>query len=578
MTPPSRPATLGEYLRRGVDGLAPHWNADRAELDDPVVGEPTQYGTAYFGLASAAAAGLRTGHGGEKQARDDLDRAAAATARVLAHLADGAEAPAVSTVAPGALAMRRGNHRDFMWPAVLRTVDVLRANGHPETAALDAAVAALVTPDTFNARPPSNWAAVWLSGEWRRIRAGRSRHTPAEVDDWLEPFFTERIDLAQGLFREPGLPNSYDLFTRVHLQDMVAQGYSGRWSAELAELARTGLHRTLGVQLSDGSLGCAHRSTAQTWTLGAQLAFLAAANREIGPGDAADQGLPGALARAHAALATTLRPDGTVSPVQNGLPASYRVGYEGYTADAHYTSLALGFVAAAIGSGADIPPAGVRTDDRDSAHIEHEPTYRALRHRGRFSVHLNLDPQPSYDGFGIVDLTVGVGRRLQFVSSAAVAGTKDFVNLGIAQRDGDALDVVARRTFGTDRSFAATSDGLTASARDESDNSEYAAQLRIGDSVVEITEALPGTALPLSLLVPYPREVGDGATTTVHPDRTGVVLAHGDERLRITVGAPIERIITTEYGLTNRRGLCGLVRIDLADPRDRLDYSVAVDR
>ncbi len=550
---------LSDYLRQGVDGLVPSWNARTGQLDDPVVGEPTQYGTAYFALITAAVG------------RHDLAATAAATA--LAHLADGEQQPAVSSVRAGALQFGRGNHRDFMWPAMLRTADLLRAAGHIRSGALDAAVGALAVPDTFKARPPSNWSAVWLSGEWRRIVGGASPYTIADVDAWLEPFFAERIDLEQGMYREPGLPNSYDLFTRVHLQDMVATGYDGRFRSQLDRLAETGLRRTLGVQLSDGSVASAHRSTAQTWTLGAQLALLGAAR-------AAGYDVPaGALARAHAALMTTLRPDGTISPVQNGLPAGLRIGYEGYTADAHYTSLALGFVVAAIRDGLDgavgVDAPSADAAERDATHIEHDPTYRALRHRGRWSVHVNLDPHPHYDGFGIVDLTTGTGRRLQFVSSAAIAGATGFVNLGIAARDGDTVHPVAHRQFARNRSFTSSRDGLSAEARDDA-GAAYRVTVRLGPETATVEESLPGNGTPLTLLVPYPRDVGDGALTDVRTGRDAVTLTHGAETVRITPEAPIRRIIHLPGGLTNRRGLCGLVRIDLDDPRDALRYAVTV--
>ena len=50
------------------------------------------------------------------------------------------------------------------------------------------------------------------------------------------------------------------------------EGYDGRRREDLEILMRTGLLRSLGVQLSDGSLASA-RSTGQTWTLGAQCAY-----------------------------------------------------------------------------------------------------------------------------------------------------------------------------------------------------------------------------------------------------------------------------------------------------------------
>lgn len=553
-----------QYLLDGVDGLARNWDAAQGELRDPVIEEPTQYGTAYFGLVSAGAARLRP------PGRHERDRAVAAARSVLAHLSDPGSRPAVSGIRPGALSMSRGSHRDFMWPALLRTVDELRSVGRRECDELDAGIADIAVPGAFTARPPSNWASVWLAGEWRRIQAGHSPYRVRDVDTWLEPFFTERIDSDLGLFREPGLPNSYDLFTRVHLQDLVAQGYRGRWSGELATLARTGLDRTLGVQLSDGSLASAHRSTAQTWTLGAQLAYLAISARQ-----APHLGIRAAIARGCAALGTTVRPDRTVSPVQNGLPPSWRVGYEGYTADAHYTSLALAFLLTAIDAGLTERP-DVPTDDRDTAHIEHAPTWRAVRHRGSLSVHLNLAPHPAYDGFGLVDLTFGADRRLQLVSSVAHPRLDGFLNLGIARRTGDDLDVLAHRTFDQGRHASATPDGLHACASDGTGQS-YVADIALRDRTVHVSEALPDSSDPMTLLVPYPRDVGDGMTTTAQPQRNGLALRHGSERLRVEVGAPIERVIHIENGFANRRGTCGLVRIDLAEPRDHLDYSVTVE-
>ena len=54
---------------------------------------------------------------------------------------------------------------------------------------------------------------------------------------------------------------------------MLMEGYDGRRREDLERLMRMGLRRSLGVQLSDGSLASAHRSTGQTWTLGAECAF-----------------------------------------------------------------------------------------------------------------------------------------------------------------------------------------------------------------------------------------------------------------------------------------------------------------
>jgi hypothetical protein len=57
------------------------------------------------------------------------------------------------------------------------------------------------------------------------------------------------------------------------MADMLLDGYDGAWQSQMAHLLTTGLQRSLRVQLSDGSLASAHRSTGQTWTLGAQCAY-----------------------------------------------------------------------------------------------------------------------------------------------------------------------------------------------------------------------------------------------------------------------------------------------------------------
>jgi len=83
--------------------------------------------------------------------------------------------------------------------------------------------------ESFRSRPPSNWAVVWPSGEWLRIREGLSPNSVERFDEWLAVFFSDRIDIDKGFYHEPGHPNSYDLFTRFHLADILQEGYGGRF-------------------------------------------------------------------------------------------------------------------------------------------------------------------------------------------------------------------------------------------------------------------------------------------------------------------------------------------------------------
>jgi hypothetical protein len=68
--------------------------------------------------------------------------------------------------------------------------------------------------------------------------------------------------------------------------------------------------------------------------------------------------------------------------------------------------------------------------------LEHDPIFRAVLHNGPYSLHFNARPAPDYDEFGVVDLTFGPGRFLQFVSSAKHLESGRFLNLGMAGDSG----------------------------------------------------------------------------------------------------------------------------------------------
>ena len=286
-----------DVLAAGIDSYAAYQRPD-GELVDPIVGEPTQYGTAYFGWASAVLA-----ERGPVSRREE--RVAASLAAIRATVRRLRAAPDAATAetrtpwsgfdrATGSAA-HASNHLDFTWPAVMRALDVLDRCGrdHRPTTGVDAAipngqddslddlryeVAQVRVPDVFAQRPPSNWAMVWLAGEWRRIGAGLSPYGVDAIDTWLEPFLAS-FDEDLGLYVERGVPNAYDLFTRVHLTEILACGYGGRRRDRLSAFLAAGLERSLAMQLSDGSLASGYRSAGQTWTLGAQVALFTLSRR-----------------------------------------------------------------------------------------------------------------------------------------------------------------------------------------------------------------------------------------------------------------------------------------------------------
>jgi hypothetical protein len=565
-----------QILRQGIDSYAPYLQPS-GELHDPVFGEPTQYGTAYYALCNAALA-TKTGTPSLNDASRQCyaERSLRGLRAALEHVSNRSLVPTASSFRRDTGQVRRENHRDFFWLPILKTYCLLK--NVAESNALAQQIASVDIEHAFDSRPPTNWAVVWLDGEWLRFREGLSPYSLDQIDRWLDSFFQQRILVEQGFYQEPGHPNSYDLFTRYHLANMLIEGYHGRWQSTLEQLLMLGLQRSLDVQLSDGSLASAHRSTGQTWTLGAQCAYFTQAANYLGnhhPALASQ-----ALRAAQRALNSMLRwqrRDGPYSPVENCLPPNYRVGYESYTADAHYGSLALSFLAEAVLHGLDQATPAETLSRSPCARIEHDPTHRAIAHNGNYSVHINACPSPDYDGFGIVDLTFGTDRFLHFASSARHVESRRMFNLGLAHRNQagrSELAVMAQQDMvllgEIERGDTPASLALQARPKGHPHLYRLAAWLEMDG--VRIVEATPGLNNYKSLLVPYLRDAGTGQLTQVQISRGEIRLIHGEETVSIVTELPIEHILNLDYGFENRRGLCGLLRIDFRDPGEEIAY------
>lgn len=565
-------------LKQGVDSLAP-WLQPDGELFDPVFFEPVQYSTPYYAYCNAVLARELGAEGALY--RERAVRGLRASLEYVLHPEIPARMSGANRETGDAWAM---NHRDFFWPAIMKTYRLLKDMAPDEIAGLEEGIAAVRVELSFAQRPPHNWAAVWLSGEWMRYYESLSPYTRDQIDGWLGAYFHNHVRLEQGFYMEPGLPNSYDLFTRYHLADILLHSYDGPWAHELERLFETGLRRSLAMQLSDGSLASAHRSTGQTWTLGVQCAYfsMAAGFFEDRDPDLSMQAMR-AAGRALSALRRFQRPGGPFSPVENLLPPNYRVGYETYTVDANYSSLALAFLAVAVRRGlGDIGP-----DDLDprepSVYIEHDPTFRAIAHHGPYSLHLTAAPAAHYDAFGILDVTFGPGRYLQFASSVRAANTDHFYNLGIArrlQRGRSALQVAGQMEhdlilpieLGPDEGRV----GMRVVSRPRGSQFVYELVAGLDDQGVHVREALLGAYGYMTLLIPYLRDAGTGMTTQVVFEEQAVRLALGSEEIRIAFDAPVEHIIDLPHGYENRRGLCGLLRVDFFDPSEVVSYHISI--
>jgi hypothetical protein len=559
-----------EILREAVESYAPYLQAS-GEMHDPVFGEPTQYGTPYHALCNAVLAEEDSGEMKSAYA----NRAVRGLESALDHVSNPGLPPTASGFDGATGAVERSNHRDFFWPPILKTFLILRDLGVEAADGLAARISRVDIGGAFAQRPPSNWAAVWLSGEWLRLREGLSPFSMERLDLWLDTFFETHILTEQGLYLEPGHPNSYDLFTRYHLADLLAEGYNGRRREDLEILMRTGLLRSLGVQLSDGSLASAHRSTGQTWTLGAQCAFFTHASNHFHEQE------PELARRAEEAAYRALssfrrwQRDGPYSPVENRLPPGHRVGYERYTADGHYANLAAAFLAVAVSNGLNRPftePSGAR---EASLLLEHDPTFRAVLHNGPYSLHFNARPAPDYDAFGVVDLTFGPGRFLQFASSTKHLESGRLLNFGIAGSSGSSqadLALTGRMEGGL------APPRLELEARGRGSPYRYRFAARVEKEGVYVEEATPGLEDPKSLLIPYLRDPGTGTVTATRVEAGRVRLVHGQEEIEISYGAPVKCVVHLTGGLQSRRGLCGLLRIEFRERSQGISYRIRASR
>jgi hypothetical protein len=566
-----------EFLERAVASYAPFLRED-GELIDPVIAQPTQYATPYHAWCNAVLAE----HGpGDRSAA--LERACRGLGASLRHLLDVAQTPNISGFDAVTGAASRLNHRDFFWPATLKTHGVLRRISPRAAAEFDGPIKAVRITEAFQSRPPSNWAMVWLSGEWLRMQRGLSDIPRSQFDAWIDAMF-QTISLETGFYAEPGHPNSYDLFTRVHLAELLLGGYDGPRRADMELLLLTGLTRSLGVQLSDGSLASAHRSTGQSWTLGAQVLFFTLAGEFLAPRQA-DLAQQASLAaeRSFRAMTRCLRNPGPFSPVENCLPPDWRVGYESYTADAHYANLALGFLASAIQRGLRAESSLQALNERETlVWTQADPVWRGTVHCGNVSASLNAFPARRYDGLGLVDLTFGVGRWLHFASSVHhLSWPQAFMNLGIATRTEPLghLRIMAQEDACPIEPLSQNRRGLRMRARLRG-GGEYNVAVGLDPRSATITESTPGQVNLKTLLIPYLLDPGAGRRTTSDvrrlDDRTVVRLTLDAECLEIELPHKAAPPIELRHGYQNRRGQCALLRLDLTDPAETVTYAVRI--
>ena len=572
-----------EALAQAVASYEPFLREDGV-LEDPVLGEPTQYGTPYHAFCQATLAACFE----PDRRRDFTMNAFRGLDHSLRYLLDPARPTYAARLDRATGTVTREDYRDYFWSPLMRTFRLLKQQGVSMAEAYTQTLAEVDVARTFLSRPPHHRAAVWLSGEWIRLREGLSPTPREQFDEWLGAFLREGIVADLGLYRETGHPNSNDIFVRVHLADILLEGYEGPWREALETLLGNGLRRSLGVQLSDGSLATAHNSSGQSWTVGAEIAFFThAANFFRGRDPARHAQALTAARRAFASFVRWQRPDDPFSPVENLHPGNYRIGYEPYTMDGHYGNLALSFLAIAILNGFQAEPLEPDAPHLPLRHLEHDPVYRGCIHEGPYSLHVNAQPSCPADGFGIVDITFGPGRFLHFVSSAVHLATGRVFNIGLATRRQAGRSEIHPIAQTIPALLGPIAGGLSASslrlqARIPGSLFVYELNAWISGEGLEIEESTRGHTGYKTLLVPYPRNLGDGYRTHVRSalsaDGAVIRFRHSQELIRLRIQGAVDSILDLQYGYESRRAMVGLLRIDLRDPAESLRYRFTVGR
>ena len=102
----------------------------------------------------------------------------------------------------------------------------------------------------------------------------------------------------------------------------------------------------------------------------------------------------------------------------------------------------------------------------------------------------------------------------------------------------------------------------------------YTGKWTLVDDGIDVVEGTPGHTMYPTLFVPYPSDLGAGLLTTVGWIERGVRFTLGDEWVEVSVDGALEGRLDLPDDYENRRGLCGLVRLDLADPAGSLTWHV----
>jgi hypothetical protein len=200
-----------------------------------------------------------------------------------------------------------------------------------------------VSPDGTTLATLGNWAIYAAAGEAMREAAGLKPSAGAFL--WGNAFYDRYVGAqlgeftANGMYRDPGDPITYDVATRLQVACGLAFGYDGKHRSELEELLRRGGLTTLLFASPDGYCPYGGRSAAFNFR---EIILTALCELEARRYRTSDPRLAGAFKRqAHRSFLSVQRWLAELKPwrhIKNGFPPEAGHGLDSY---GHYSVYSL---------------------------------------------------------------------------------------------------------------------------------------------------------------------------------------------------------------------------------------------
>jgi hypothetical protein len=322
------------------------------------------------------------------------------------------------------LRLAASGHEDFYAPMHAHAIRLLKPLVSPERSAAWENYTLTFEPYLVYRYAPGagNWNLVSTCGEILFQQMGLREPNHPWVSDSLARQ-GDIFDAEYGLYREAATPTAYDLFPRLWMSDVIAQGYNGVYSAEMAETMRRGAITSLFMQSSSGELGTGGRSSHHQWNEAQQCGVFeiyAAAALAAGDTDLAAY-YKRAARISLASMKRWVRPTGEMQIVKNWIDPSQNFGYETYSSHSQYNLLAMAMLAmayehAGASEGVSELPAPA---DLGGYALQISALHKVFANASGTYIEIDTAGDPDYEATGFI--------RVHFAGQAPQLGPSDSV-------------------------------------------------------------------------------------------------------------------------------------------------------